>query len=626
VAGDDVRPASVGGSAPVSDRSVNPSSDTLAADQARIDKIPKWDRSKNAPVGAPPKPQKPSSLKEDINQLPVVDQMRAWRQLMEADKPRIAVLPGETTSQAVARAQAELNAPKPTPAAQSSTTSSKPKLPSLLQRPTPIAGPGRFDSPEEIKARAERARNTGRAPAAVEVPVPAEVPVDTTAPARPRPRSVTGDIPVDPNFGRAPAPPPPNIPPPENVPPESALGKMGKLGKTAARGFDMFYQIYEGYKQIVKLDYNTMPRDQYWVAVYKIVGRLAGDYGLFWVGSFLGGLIAGAFTANPLGAVAGFFAGGTGGIAVSYLLGDSVGTITDAIVDSVYGTSTTPTPAPAPQPNKPTAEEIAEVKAYYEKMTGWIAAGGIPDEQDKKDIDKAKAVLKAAGVTVAATPAPAPAANPVAEIVTELQSIAADVDKIYADQTPLAGENGKTEMAKITALISKHEALTEKMAKLPPDLRAPELINAENAVNKKIYLAQRSVLHRSLLQDTDPAVYPKHKAGADKLMAFEAEVNDLDVKDPDFQKKAVALARQINQMIDSLPAVPDGDRGAYMVRQQSLTAARDVMQRKQKEYEDWKAKNPAPTPATGAPKQGDTRLSKSGKKMIYNNGAWEYAN
>jgi uncharacterized protein involved in type VI secretion and phage assembly len=121
-------------------------------------------------------------------------------------------------------------------------------------------------------------------------------------------------------------------------------------------------------------------------------------------------------------------------------------------------------------------------------------------------------------------------------------------------------------------------------------------------------------------------VYAKHKAGADKLMAFEAEVSDLDVKDPDFQKKAVALARQINQMIDSLPDVPEGDRGAYMVRQQSLTAARDVMAQKQKEYQDYRAKNPTPAPATGGPKEGDKSTAKNGRPVIFTNGRWEYAN
>jgi hypothetical protein len=214
------------------------------------------------------------------------------------------------------------------------------------------------------------------------------------------------------------------------VPPKSPLGK---LGKTAARGFDMFYQIYEGYRQISKLDYNTMPRDQYWATVNKIVARLAGDYGLFWVGSFLGGLIAGAFTANPLGAVAGFFAGGTGGLAASYLLGDSVGTITDAIVDSVYGTDSKPT---AEQP-KLNPQQISELKQYISEMEAWVAAGNKLDQEQQQDLSKAKALAKAAGVTVAPAPAPVPqaaekvpTADPVARYKATFDKANAIVDKI----------------------------------------------------------------------------------------------------------------------------------------------------------------------------------------------------
>jgi hypothetical protein len=388
------------------------------------------------------------------------------------------------------------------------------------------------------------------------------------------------------------------------------------------------YAIYEGWQQIMTLwnahKQGKLSDQQFAAETTKIVAKLVEEYGIIQVSTWLGGAAGGAATGGA-GAIPGMIAGAAAGIGLEHYFGDDISSVVNNVIDYLYSTDKKPTPAPAPEPqqNKLNPQQIGELKQYIAGMEAWVAAGNKLDQTQQQDLDKAKAMLKAAGVTVSPTPAPAPAANPVAEIVTELQSIAADVDKIYADQTPLAGENGKTEMAKISALISKHEALTEKMAKLPPDLRAPELINAENAVNKKIYLAQRSVLHRSLLQDTDPAVYAKHKAGADKLLAFEAEVNDLDVKDPDFQKKAVALARQINQMIDSLPAVPDGDRGAYMVRQQSLTAARDVMQHKQKEYEDYRAKNPTPVPTTGGPKEGQTGMY-DGKKVIYRNGKWVY--
>ena len=406
VSGDDVRPGSVGGSAPSPDRSTKPASDTIDADQARINKMPSWDRTKNAPVGAtppaPPKslnaPLKPSWLKEDINQLPVVDQMRAWRQLMEADKPRIAVLPGETAAQAVERAQAELNAPKSTPAAQN-TIPGKPKRPALLQPKPTVAGAGRFDSPEEIKARAERARNTSRAPAAV----PVEVPVDTTAPARPRIRSVTGDVPVDPNFGRSP-PPPPNIPPPA-APPAGPSKLSTKLGKYTPKVLDLAYQIWQGYQQIEDLRKRNLPPDQFNAEAYKIVGRLISDYGVFWAGSGLGAAIGGLFTGgNPLGAVAGFLAGGTGGLAASYYLGDSAGAITDWIVEHYYGTSSTPNA----EQIKLNPQQIGELKQYIAEMEAYVAAGNKLDQGQQQDLDKAKAMLKDAGVTVAPTPAPAP--------------------------------------------------------------------------------------------------------------------------------------------------------------------------------------------------------------------------
>ena len=646
VPGEDVQPGPVGGSQSSSDRSTKPPTDTFDADvAARMAKIPAWDRAKNAPVGAPPKPQRPSSLKEDINRLPVVDQMRTWRQLMEADKPKIAILPGETAAQAVERAQAELNAPKPTPVAQN-TIPNKPKRPALLQPKPTVAGAGRFDSPEEIKARAERARNTSRAPAAV----PVEVPVDTTAPARPRIRSVTGDVPVDPNFGRPPAPPP-NIPPPDSVPPESALGKYGKLGKTAARGFDMFYQIYQGYQQIVKLDYDTMPRVQYWAAVNKIVARLAGDYGLFWVGSILGGLIAGLFTVNPLGAVAGFLAGGTGGLAASYLLGDSVSAITDSIVDSIYGIDKTPAPGAAgpsatpyagsqmgpgsatPQQNNLTPEYIAKNKVYLENMIAWIASGGIPDEQDKKDMDEVRALLKSAGVTVATAPQAAekvPAANPVAELVAELRSIETQLDKLYSDQTPLPSKEAyDNEVKKLDRLVSAVSAATEKMSakvdlnqKLPPELQT-----IANSVARKIHATQMTLLRRQALSDLDPDAYAKHKAAADKLTDLGSDINYLDVKDPDYLKKMAALTQQTDQIVNNLPSlIAVNTSGARMMRIQALNAVKDAMERKQKEYQDYRAKNPTPAPATSGPKEGEKSTSKNGRPIIFTNGRWEYAN
>ena len=106
VAGDDVRPASVGGSSPASDRSIKPSSDTAATPTIKVPSFTPGGAAKRGGVpttplsapAAPPggAPSKPSFFKEDINQLPVADQMRSWRQLMEADPPKLIVGPDQS--------------------------------------------------------------------------------------------------------------------------------------------------------------------------------------------------------------------------------------------------------------------------------------------------------------------------------------------------------------------------------------------------------------------------------------------------------------------------------------------------------------------------------------------------
>jgi hypothetical protein len=50
-------------------------------------------------------------------------------------------------------------------------------------------------------------------------------------------------------------------------------------------------------------------------------------------------------------------------------------------------------------------------------MAAWIAAGGKPDDPDKKEMDDARAVLKAAGVTVAPAPQAAERVPAVADSV-----------------------------------------------------------------------------------------------------------------------------------------------------------------------------------------------------------------
>jgi hypothetical protein len=132
--------------------------------------------------------------------------------------------------------------------------------------------------------------------------------------------------------------------PAQAMPYTQAAGKAGTMGKLwsgikgiaskAALPITALYSIWDGYEQISALPAD-MPKDQYRAAVTKIVARLVNDFGLFWVGAILGAAAAGAIS-GP-GALVGFVAGGAGGIAASYLLGDSVGAITDAIVDQMYG-------------------------------------------------------------------------------------------------------------------------------------------------------------------------------------------------------------------------------------------------------------------------------------------------
>ena len=148
-------------------------------------------------------------------------------------------------------------------------------------------------------------------------------------------------------------------------------------------------EIFEGYRQISALP-TDMPRDQYRAAVSKIVARLVSDFGLFWVGAILGGALAGAFTGGA-GTVVGFVAGGASGIAASYLLGDSVGAITDKIVDKLYGTGGT---------SSMSAEDKAIVMQNITIIQDYVKANpGAVNADLKARIDRVMAAAKAAGIT-----------------------------------------------------------------------------------------------------------------------------------------------------------------------------------------------------------------------------------
>jgi len=649
VPGDDVRPGPVGGSQSSSDRSTRSSSDTLAADQARINKIPAWDRAKNAPVGAKPasspRPRPPPPLNEDINRLPVADQMRAWQQLMEA--------PSVPTAAQQAAQRAALGRPG------SIGVGNKLDVRSLADKFKDI-DQQRFGASPEIDRTPVGSTNS-----------PARSTSTTTA-APTGSRDFTS---ID-RRGPRPPPPPPELPgfaqsriqgrstgtaasaqpmaargipgmdasPAAPTPPAAPADWKAKVKlamKRIATPAAAIYSIYEGWQQISALPKDKMSRAQYSAEVTKIVARLVQENGIVLVSTYLGGL-AGA-PAGGVGAIPGMILGATSGIAAEYWFGDDISKVVNGVVDYMYGTDKTPTPAPAPAPapqeNKLTSKQIADYKAYVENTERWLAerttwspadqAADPWTREDQAKLDQFKSLLKAAGVAVAPTPQPppqAPAADPVAELVAELRSIETELDKLYSDQTPLPSKEAyNNEVKKLDRLVSAVSAATEKMAaKVDPDQKlTPELQTIANSVARKIHATQMTLLRRQALSDLDPDAYAKHKAAADKLTDLGSDINYLDVKDPDYLKKVAALEQQNDQILNNLPSIAVNDSAARMIRIQALNAVKDAMERKQKEREDYLAKNPAPAPATGGFKEGQTGMY-DGKKTIYRNGKWVY--
>jgi hypothetical protein len=395
VPGDDVRPGPVGGSQSASDTSVKPSSDTFDADvAARMAKIPAWDRAKNAPVGAPTKPRPPkprspgSALKEDIDRLPVADQMRAWQQLIEAPS-------GLTAAQAQAQ-RAGLGRPGAVGVGDKPDTRN---LTDKLRDKDRL----RFSTGPDIDRQ---------------VPKP-KVPASTAGYLQ----AVSPNSPLGRAQTRATAAPP--TPP---AAPADWKAKVKSGMKRLATPAAALYSIYQGWQQISALPKDKMSRAQYAAEVTKIVARLVQENGIVLVSTTLGGL-AGA-PAGGVGAIPGMIAGAGAGLAAEYYFGDDISKVVNGVVDYMYGTDQTP----EPQQNKPTPAEVAENKAYVEGMAVWIAAGGIPDETDKKEMDAARAILKAAGVAVAPAPQAAErvpsAADSVARYKETFDKANAIVDKI----------------------------------------------------------------------------------------------------------------------------------------------------------------------------------------------------
>jgi hypothetical protein len=432
---------------------------------------------------------------------------------------------------------------------------------------------------------------------------------------------------------------PPPAPP---AAPADWKAKVKLAMKRIATPAAAIYSIYEGWQQISALPKDKMSRAQYSAEVTKIVARLVQENGIVLVSTYLGGL-AGA-PAGGVGAIPGMVAGAGVGMAAEYYFGDDISKVVNGVVDYMYGTDKTPTPAPspapAPQENKLTSKQIADYKAYVENTEKWLAerttwspadqAADPWTREDQAKLDQYKALLKAAGVAVAPTPQPppqAPAADPVAELVAELRSIETELDKLYSDQTLLPSKEAyNNEVKKLDRLVSAVRDATEKMAaKVDPDQKlTPELQPIANSVARKIHATQMTLLRRQALSDLDPDAYAKHKAAADKLTDLGLDINYLDVKDPDYLKKMAALEQQNDQILNNLPSIGVNDSAARMIRIQALNAVKDAMERKQKEYQDYRAKNPAPV--TGGPKEGDKGTSKNGRPIIFTNGRWEYAN
>jgi hypothetical protein len=301
-------------------------------------------------------------LKENINRLAPADQMKAWRTLMEYREV------DENN-----RNNRNRPAPSPTPSGPNPAISNIVNQLRALAPPetTSTGGTVRQTSTGQTNKASAQNPNAPRFGSGTSMPTtPYQVPGVGTSPARAAASTAAAAAPE-----------------------ASALSKVLKGGKKLlsklALPIAAVVEIFEGYRQISALP-TDMPRDQYRAAVSKIVARLVSDFGLFWVGAILGGALAGAFTGG-VGTVIGFVAGGASGIAASYLLGDSVGAITDNIVDKLYGTGGT---------SSMSAEDKAIVMQNITIIQDFVKANpGAVNADLKARIDRVMAAAKAAGVT-----------------------------------------------------------------------------------------------------------------------------------------------------------------------------------------------------------------------------------
>jgi hypothetical protein len=447
VPGDDVRPGPVGGSAPSSDRSVKSASDTAVTPTIKVPSFTPGGAVKRGGVSTTPPTTSPRSrpplpINEDINRLPVADQMRAWQQLMEAPS-------GLTAAQAQAQ-RAGLGRPG------SVGVGKKPDVRSLADKlkdidrqrfdgtssidHTPVGSTsspaGSTSSTTSTAAQTPRRDYDRRGPRPP--PPPPELPGWAQSRIQGRPTGTAAS--AQPMAARgipgmdAPAPAAP-LPPaaPANW---KTLVKNGlrKLAAPAAAA----YSVYEGWNKINALPKDKMSRAQYAAEVTKIVTKLVEENGIVLVSTWLGGLAGGAITGGA-GAIPGMIGGAGIGMAAEYYYGDNISEVVNGVVDSLYGTGN----APAPQENKLTPKQIADYKAYVENAERWLAerttwspadqAADPWTREDQAKLDQFKSLLKAAGVTVAPAPQAAervPAANSNTQYKETFDKANVIVDKI----------------------------------------------------------------------------------------------------------------------------------------------------------------------------------------------------
>lgn len=199
-------------------------------------------------------------------------------------------------------------------------------------------------------------------------------------------------------------------------------GFLSSLGKKIAWPVTAATAIWDAYERITALPTN-MPREQFKKEVATIIGKVAGEYGLFAVGAGIGAAIGGAIT-GPGGLVSGL----AGGLIAEYTFGDDVDKFVDWVVEKIYSgtpTSQTTSTSNGQQPSadsEPTSTETItvakEIQTKLETAGFSVGQHGIdgkigPDtynalQQYKKKVNAkndAEAIAQLLGIPNAEAPA-----------------------------------------------------------------------------------------------------------------------------------------------------------------------------------------------------------------------------